>query len=358
MYDNNYINRIPFIDGHNDTLKKLFLLNENVYNSNGKSHIDILKAKKAIFKGGFFAILAVAEKLEERKSGYGLHIVENGWSVDYPRALNQEYAQRFTDDVLEYLIKETKKFHDLKIIKSYKELEKNIFTNNLSVILHFEGAEAIKSDLSNLEDYYRKGLRSLGLVWSRANDFGYGVPFRFPSDSNIGEGLTLAGKELIKKCNDMGILIDLAHINEKGFFDAVRLSKAPIVVSHAGVHSICKSSTNLSDRQIDAVKDSNGNIGIIFDVLNTRPDGQYVKNSPMNIINEHIEYVINRIGIDHVSFGSDFDGGVIPDDIEDITGIPKLINCLQQLGYSQEDIEKVCYKNWLRVIRDTWKGDN
>lgn len=357
MLDETFLNKIPIFDGHNDTLKRLFLSNCSVYNSNGNTHIDILRARQAGLKSGFFAIMAVAENPIERESGYGLKLSEQGWSVEYPKRLRQEYAQSFTDSVIEYFLKETREDTEVQIVKNFRELSASLFTDRLSIVLHFEGAEAIKADLSNLEKYYDKGLRSLGLVWSRANDFGYGVPFRFPNSPDIGGGLTASGKQLVKRCNELGILIDLAHINEKGFFDVVGISKNPIVVSHTGVHSICKSSTNLTDRQIDAVRDSNGVIGIIFDVLNTRSDGRFIRNTPLDIILEHMEYIIHRIGINYVSFGSDFDGGVLPDEIKDVTGLRKLVHCLQRLGYNQEEIEKVCYKNWMRVIGDTWRGE-
>jgi membrane dipeptidase len=141
--------------------------------------------------------------------------------------------------------------------------------------MHFEGAETIQTDLSDLAGYYAQGLRSLGIVWSRANDFAEGVPFRFPHSPDTGPGLTDAGKALVRACNDMGILIDLSHLNEKGFWDVERLTTAPLVVTHTGVHAICASTRNPPDKQIDAVGASGGIIGINFSVGMSRPDGKF-----------------------------------------------------------------------------------
>src|SRR5690606_28026338 len=139
------------------------------------------------------------------------------------------------------------------------------------MVLALEGAEAIRVDLSNLASWYDRGVRSLGLVWSRPNVFGEGVPFRFPHGPDTGAGLTGAGKALVEACNALGILVDLAHLNEQGFRDVAALSRAPLVVTHADVHAICPSTRNLTDAQIDAVAASGGVIGINFETGNTHP---------------------------------------------------------------------------------------
>ena len=346
---------MPIIDGHNDTIKNIFLTKRNFLEKCDNGHVDLIRACKAGLKCGFFAILSIAESIKEREFGYGLSLSESGWEVAYPTPLRQEYAEKFTNDLMNYFFNMIDRTSEIRVIKEFTEFSHNISQNILSVILHFEGAEAIKENLANLESYYNKGLRSLGIVWSRSNAFGYGVPFKFPCSPDLGPGLTKAGKELVRQCNELGIIVDLAHLNEKGFFDVEKISKAPLVVSHAAVHSVCNSSTNLTDYQIDAIKDSNGVIGVIFDVLNTRSDGKFIIDTPLSVITKHIDYIVNRIGIDYVAFGSDFDGGQIPLEVNDVTGMPKIVNLLKKIGYSVEDIEKIAYKNWLRVIKDTWR---
>ena len=135
-----------------------------------------------------------------------------------------------------------------------------------AAVLHMEGCEAIDADLSALEIFYAAGLRSLGPVWSRNNIFGHGVPFAFPMSPDTGPGLTDAGKRLVKECNRLGVLIDLAHLTEKGFWDVARLSDQPLVVSHSNVHAITPVARNLTDRQLDAVRESKGLVGLNFAV--------------------------------------------------------------------------------------------
>jgi membrane dipeptidase len=225
------------------------------------------------------------------------------------------------------------------------------------MVLHFEDAVAIEEDLSNLEAYYERGLRSLGLVWSRPNVFGHGVPFRFPHSPDTGPGLTEAGKELVRACNRMGILIDLAHINEQGFWDVAETSEAPLVVSHAGVHALCPSTRNLTDGQIDAIGESKGLIGIIFSPGMIRADGQRDADSlPLTDLVRHFDHVVERIGVDHVAFGSDFDGALMAEELADATWLPNLMEALRERGYDDDSLEKIAYRNWFRVLRDTWKA--
>ena len=144
-------------------------------------------------------------------------------------------------------------------------------------VLHLEGAEAIDADLEALDFWYAAGLRSLGPVWSRPNWFGTGVRFRYPSTPDIGPGLTEAGKALARRCAELGIVFDLAHMNEAGFWDTLKLEAAPLVVSHAGAHAICPNSRCLTDAQIDAVGETGGLVGIVYAPAFLRPDG---KNEP------------------------------------------------------------------------------
>jgi len=271
--------------------------------------------------------------------------------VDY------EYSKQFTDSVIDFLYSLEKKADGkVGLVRTYQDLKHNLQEGILSVVLHLEGVAAIKEDLSDLEEYYANGLRSLGLVWSRPNVFGCGVPFRFPHSPDTGPGLTDAGKNLVQECSRLGIMIDLAHINEKGFWDVAELSDAPLVVSHAGVHAICPSTRNLTDEQIDAIGESSGLVGISFAPVHTRSDGQRELDTPLTEIVRHIDYVVERIGLDHVAFGSDFDGTEMPQELHDVTGLPKLIQALREKGYDRDSLERIAYENWFRVLRDSWKG--
>ncbi len=144
-----------------------------------------------------------------------------------------------------------------------------------------------------------------------------GVPFRFPHSPDTGTGLTDAGTALVKACNNLGIMVDLAHLNERGFFDVAAISSAPLVVTHADVYAICPSTRNLTDDQIDAVAASGGVIGINFEPINTHPQASIDQDVPLTQITAHIDYIADRVGIDHVAFGSDFDGADMPRALKD-----------------------------------------
>lgn len=311
--------------------------------------------KKGGLIGGIFAVFIPAEDTTTSDPRDDLLFTKEGYRVKYAKPLDYDYAQDFMDKIVPFISqlenKSKEKGSEIKIIRSYNDLLHAIENNIFAMLLHFEGAEAIHRDLSNLEYYYDQvGLRSLGLVWSRPNDFGYGVPFQFPSTPDTGPGLTKAGKALIQKCNELGIIVDLAHINQKGFFDAAKISKAPLIVTHTDVHSIAPTSRNLTDRQIDAIANSGGLIGINFDTPNIRTDGMLENKTPLKTIIDHINYIIERVGINHVAFGSDFDGAAMPNDLNCVSKLPNLVNLLFKEGYSDNEIEKTTYKNWLRVI--------
>jgi membrane dipeptidase len=224
----------------------------------------------------------------------------------------------------------------------------------VTAIVHMEGAEPLAPDLSDLERWYERGLRSVGLVWSRPNAFAEGVPFRFPSSPDTGPGLTDAGRELVRACNRLGILVDLSHLNEAGFWDVQRISDAPLVATHSNAHALSAASRNLTDAQLDAIRDSGGVVGVNFAVGFLREDGHHDAATPVGEIVRHIDYLVSRMGIDHVAFGSDFDGATIPEELGGVAGLPKLVSALREAGYDDAAIAKLTHENWLRVLAATW----
>ncbi|TVR75034.1 MAG: peptidase, partial [Sphaerobacteraceae bacterium] len=152
----------------------------------------------------------------------------------------------------------------------------------------------------------------------------------------------------------LGIMLDLSHLNLAGFRDVARLTDAPLVATHSSVHQICPVSRNLTDWQIDAIGDSGGLIGIAFDVSMLRPDGDLNPETPLSVLIDHLDYVADRIGIEHVAFGSDFDGAVMPVSLADAAAFPPLIAEMRQRGYDGSSLDRVTHQNWLRVLRATW----
>jgi membrane dipeptidase len=226
----------------------------------------------------------------------------------------------------------------------------------LATVLHIEGAEPIDSDLRMLEVLHAAGLRSLGIVWSRPNIFGHGVPFRFPSSPDTGPGLTDAGKALVRACNELGIMIDLSHLNEKGFWDVAALSNAPLVATHSNVAALCRNSRNLTDKQLDAICESGGMVGLNFATCFLRPDGKMRADTPLEDMVRHTDYLIEKLGVDHVGLGSDFDGAVVPEAIKTVEGLPKLVEAYRAAGYDKATLKKLGTENWLGVLERTWGG--
>jgi membrane dipeptidase len=348
---------ISVFDGHNDLLSKLYRDPARPFLTEaGDGHMDLPRMRRGGFAGGFFAVFVPQDPEEESKP-----LLSSGEGYREPLAsrLKLEYAQRVAFAQTARLFQlETETNGALRVVTSAEVLQEAIDRGSIAAILHFEGADPIDEDLHLLDVLHRAGLRSLGIVWSRPNAFGHGVPFEFPSSPDLGPGLTDAGRRLVKRCNELGIIIDVSHLNEKGFFDVAALSNAPLVASHCSVHALCKASRNLVDRQLDAIAESRGIVGVNLAVAFLRPDGKNFAETPIAVALDHIDYLVERMGIDHVGIGSDFDGALISSEIGDVSGMPKIVQGLEARGYSKQDVEKIARNNWLRVIRRTWSGNS
>jgi len=347
-------------DGHNDSLLKLCRHGEedipSFLNGGTDWDIDIDKMKQANCAGGFFAIFTPAHIAltsilpgQYQDEAFDIATLPLEPEVSYQR------AERYVKESINLLQSAERQSNGhLTIIRDSLQLKEITSGEGVAAILHIEGAEAITADLSNLQDYYDQGLRSLGLVWSRKNAFGTGVPFRFPASPDIGPGLTEVGSQLVRECNRLGIMIDLSHLNERGFWDVAAITNKPLVVTHTAAHAICPSARSLTDEQIDAVGESGGVIGIYFAVTGLRRDGAQNPDTPLSLIAEHVIYMIDRIGVDHVALGSDFDGATMPAQLDDISKISKLLKELSAAGLSETDLAKVAEQNWYRVLAETW----
>jgi membrane dipeptidase len=222
-------------------------------------------------------------------------------------------------------------------------------------VLHMEGAEPIDPGLESLPAWYSMGLRSIGPVWSRANAFATGVRFVTPSSPDIGPGLTDAGLALVEACAELGILVDLSHLNEAGFWDVAGLDAGPLVASHSAAHALCGASRNLTDRQLDAIGASQGLVGIVFACEFLRPDFAPDTDTPLDLIARHAAYVAERIGVAHVGLGSDFDGATIPAAMGGAAGIPALLDAFSDVGFSEDELDQIAWHNWRRVLDAWWR---
>jgi membrane dipeptidase len=182
----------------------------------------------------------------------------------------------------------------VKVVRSVDDLTTCLDEDIFAAILHFEGTEAIDPGLDVLEIFYQAGLRSLGIVWSRPHAFAHGVPFGFPRSPDTGPGLTAAGRELVRLSNRLGIMLDLSHLNEHGFWDVANLSDAPLVATHSNAHALCPTTRNLTDKQLDAIRASHGIVGLNFAVTDLRDDGLNDADTPLKVIVRHIDYLVER----------------------------------------------------------------
>ncbi len=341
-------------DGHNDTILEV-LRGRSFFEKSIKGHIDLPRAQAGGLGGGFFAIFVPSTK---PMGGFpGMQRDANGgYHVPLPDPLEHRYALDFATRALRGLFAiEKESAGKVKIVRTADELATCLEQGIFAMILHFEGVEALDTDLNSLHVFYQAGLRSVGITWSRPNAFGHGVPFSFPAGPDTGPGLTAAGKALVKECNELGVMIDLSHLNEKGFWDVAALSRAPLVATHSNAHALAATPRNLLDKQLDAVKASDGIVGINFHIGFLREDGRSDVETSLKEIVRHAAYIADRIGIDHVALGSDFDGATMPQDLKDAAGLPKLMKALKAHGFDQPALTKIAHGNWIRVLRQTWK---
>ena len=150
-------------------------------------------------------------------------------------------------------------------------------------------------------------------------------------------------------------MVDLSHLNEAGFWDVARAELGPLVASHSGAHALSAASRNLTDRQLDAIGDSDGLVGIVFAVKFLRADFADDVDTPVELIAEHAAYVAERIGVAHVALGSDYDGADIPAGLGDVAGTPKLIDALRGVGFGEQELADIAWNNWRRVFGAWWR---
>lgn len=344
---------VPVFDGHNDVLLRLWGKKSGdpvaaFLNGDGEGHLDLPRMIKGGFAGGFFAIFVPSPQDEA---------FADDEEMNPPPAhdVGQFAALSATVSMASLLFRiEEASDGRFKVCRSVAEIRDCMAEGKIAAIFHIEGAEAIDVELKSLDVLHKAGLRSLGIVWSRDNAFGSGVPFRFPSSPDTGPGLTEAGKALVRRCNELKILIDVSHLNEKGFWDVARHSTAPIVATHSNAHALSASSRNLTDDQIRIIGKSGGMIGLNFANGFLRADGRWGSENGLDTMLRHLDHLMKLAGEDHVGLGSDFDGARIPSQIGDGAGLPRLVEAMKAHGYGPELTKKLCSGNWMRVLEQTW----
>jgi membrane dipeptidase len=337
-------------DGHNDSLGRLQEDDRtpaDFLTGLPERDIDLPRARAGGLGGGLFAINA--------PSPHDASPDGSLWDVPYAGPVDHAEATAFTAGALG-------RAHALAaasdgavaVVTDVAALDRCHTDGTLAMVLHLEGAEAIDPGLAALDTWHAAGVRSIGLVWSRPSAFGHGVPFRFPASPDTGPGLTDAGRALVRRCAERGIMVDLSHLNTAGFADVVRIGAAPIVASHTACHALCAGTRNVTDDQLREIGLGGGIVGIVFAPAFVREDGANDADTPLAVLVAHVRHAVEVAGIDHVGLGSDFDGAPMPAAIGDVAGLPRLLDALRDAGFSAADVEQIAWGNWRRVLALAW----
>lgn len=343
---------VAVFDGHNDLLTRLWLSNQAnpvqaFIHEQLSGQLDLKRCQQSGFAGGMFAIFLPPFAYVKQH---------------HPDKLFDHNADDFTQQQVEQIClaqlelaqQMVQASEKIRLCTSVQQIQDCRAQGQLAVVLHMEGAEALQDNPDLLDIFYQAGLRSVGPLWNRVSRFGHGLNARFPHSPDTGAGLTPQGKALVKRCADKKMLVDVSHMNERAFWDTAEILQQPIVATHSNAHALCPQARNLTDSQLKAIAESGGMVGVNFDVAFLRADGQRNADTPLTLILDHLEYMMDRLGEDHIGLGSDFDGALISSELQDVTGLPQLIAAMQQRHYSAELIEKICWNNWLKVMHRIW----
>lgn len=311
---------MSIIDLHCDTIYHL-VDNKEINLRRNNIAVDIEKLKAAGSLAQFFALFI---DLEEHNKPFN-------------RAM----------DMLNKLYEEiNENTHHIEVARNYEELLKNQEEGKISAFLTIEEGQAIEGSIKNLRNFYELGVRLITLTWNYENSIGYPNCIKEFRD----KGLKTFGLEALEEMNRLGIIIDVSHLSDGGFFDVARYSTKPFVASHSNSRTLCNHSRNLTDEMIRILSDKGGVMGINFEKTFLREDGSV---SAVEDMVKHIKHIYNVGGIEVLSIGSDFDG-INPDNLEigKINHMSKLIHGLEAAGFKGDNIDKILYKNALRLIKD------
>jgi len=306
------------IDAHCDTVHK-FLLSKNQYNFNIRNdtgHVDLPRLKESGIKVQVFALYIEPQ-------------------------YNPERSLKRCLELYDILIKTFNNSNNkIVIVTSAAEMEEALKQNKLAAFLSIEGGEALEGSLSVLRVLYRLGVRFLTLTWNHRNQIADGT-----GEGITGGGLTRFGRKVIKEMNHLGMVIDVSHLSERGFWDVLDLSEKPVIASHSNARSLCSHSRNFSDRQIKALAEKGGIIGINYcpPFVGEEADISYLVN--------HIDHIVGLVGINHIGLGSDFDGiDTTIAGLEDVSKLPNLTYELFKKGYTKAEIKKILGENFFNFF--------
>ena len=257
-------------------------------------------------------------------------------------------------EIQECIKKELEYIKDIILIaKNYDDIIKAQKENKIYIFIGFEGLISIDDNIDLIDEYYEYGVRHASLTWNEENKLASGVR----GDTN--KGLTDLGKKTVKKMQDKGMIVDVSHLNDKSFFDVIDITSAPIIASHSNSRVLCGSLRNLTDKQLKAIRDTKGVVGLnsYKGFIDENKDKQTIERAL-----DHIKYIADKIGIDHIGLGFDyneyFEDEITPPSVKGLENASKsydIIIKLKEAGFNNEEIEKIEYRNFHRIIKEILK---
>lgn len=304
------------IDMHCDSVLEAFQENRKMSDRSTTGHFDLPRMQEAGVKIQFFALFpGITASLSPLKQA--LILGDYFWE-------QYEESQEI-----------------MQLITSHQSLLQLLDSKKCGALLTVEGGEVLEGDIRMLKVLYRMGVRSLCLTWNNRNEIADGV-----AEMQTWGGLTLFGREVVKKMNKLGMIVDVSHIAEKGFWDVLELSEDPVIASHSNSQAVWEHPRNLTDEQIKGIAQKKGVIGLNFvaDFLGEQGSG-------FDQLLRHIDHICDIVGDEYLGFGSDFDGTEnLLAGIDDVTVYPELVSYLKKRNYKDATIRKICGENCLRVL--------
>lgn len=310
------------VDGHCDTLWAAPRQGRDWTASGGGGHVDLPRLVQAGVGIQFMALFSDPQHQEE---GYALKALEmiGRFYAGLEAASRRAVAP------------------SLGVVRTREDVDRA--KEGFWGLLAIEGGEAIGTSLDALYAFYRLGVRSLGLVWNRPNPLGDGV-----GAGESAGGLTAFGKKVVKALHELGMLVDVSHLSERGFWDVINVARGPVIASHSNAKALCGHPRNLTDDQIRAIAETGGVVGVNLYPPFLSTAGQ----ATIDDVVRHIEHIAAVGGIECVGLGTDFDGiDTCPAGLEDVTKLPALAAALKGRGFDGLFIDRVMGGNWARVLR-------
>ncbi|MGB9802877.1 dipeptidase [Desulfofundulus sp.] len=309
--------RSMVVDAHCDVLTAMEVQNRHLSEVGKGGHVDLIRLRRGGVNVVFLAAF-IAPVYRERAVARALEL--------FDRFYAEMEANR----------------KELMLVTCFDDIAAARDSGKIGVLLAIEGGEALGGRLEVLRMFYRLGVRSLTLTWNGRNELADGV-----AEEGTRGGLTVFGREVVREMNRLGMLVDVSHLSEAGFWDVLEVSTAPVIASHSNTRHVCNHRRNLSDDQIRALAARGGVIGLCF-----CPEFVHPSEPSLDKLLDHVDHMVALGGVNCVGIGSDFDGikNVTPG-LEDISCLPSLTRALWQRGYRDEEISAILGGNFLRVFQ-------